>query len=245
MIVGPALGFLVVETLGFQRLFTFTAGLAFAAVAVSLLCRERRARPTVEREPWSLRNGIVALDALPVTWTALCLGLGFGPLGAFIAIFAQSRGIGNPGVYFTAQALALILARTLAGPIADRRGREFVMVPGILISALSIAILPFVDGLPLFLVAAALFGVGFGIAQPATMALLVDRVPSEKRGLAMSTYFLGFDLGIALGSIGLGFVSQLIGLDAIWFIAAACTLAGLGGLLVGRRQAAVQLKPAC
>jgi len=233
LIVGPAIGFLIVSQLGFQRLFYFTAGLAFTAFVVSWFARERRPRSSTKtkRAPWSPRIGIVAVDALPVAWIAACLGMGFGPLGAFISIFAQSRGIENPGLYFTAQAAALLVSRPLAGRLADRRGRTFVMIPGTIVSALSLALLPLAHDLPHFLVSAALFGLGFGATQPAALALLVDRVRSEQRGLAMSTYFLGFDLGISLGSMGLGVVGQTWGFGVMWPISAVCVLLGLLGLL--------------
>ena len=115
MILGPAAGFAIVGASGFQTLFTLTASLAFAAFAVSLFARERRPRPVGPRPRWSPRTGIVAVEALPIAWTAACLGIGFGPLGAFIAIYAQSRGIENPGIFFTAQAIALLLARAFSG----------------------------------------------------------------------------------------------------------------------------------
>ena len=111
-----------------------------------------------------------------------------------------------------------------------------MIAPGLLAVAASLAILPWATGLPAFLLSAALFGLGFGAAQPATMALLVDRVQGDRRGLALSTYFLGFDLGISVGSIGLGLVAQALGFGIMWPIAAACTLLGLAGLVAGREQ---------
>jgi len=50
----------------------------------------------------------------------------------------------------------------------------------------------------------------------------------------MSTSFLGFDLGISLGSIGLGLVARAYGLDVVWLIAAAGTMLGLLGVVGGR-----------
>jgi MFS family permease len=230
MILGPAAGFAIVGASGFHMLFTLTAAMAFGAVVVSVFARERRVRPTGPRPRWTPRTGLVAIEALPIAWTAACLGAGFGPLGAFIAIYAQSRGIENPGLFFTAQAIAVLLARAFAGRIADRRGRPAVIVPGVLAAAVSVLMLPIAGDLTTFLVSAALFGAGFGAAQPATMALLVDRVGAGQRGLALSTYFLGFDSGIAVGSIGLGVVAQTWGFEVMWPIAAACMVAGLVGL---------------
>jgi len=236
LVVGPAVGFFVAQSIGFRNLFYFSAGLAFTAFAVSTLARERRLRPAGPRHAWTLRTGIVALDALPVAWTAFCLGMGFGPVAAFLSIYATSRGVGNPGLYFTMQAVALLCTRSFAGKLADRRGRGYVMTPGLCLAGLALILLPFAYDLPHFLLSAALWGVGFGAAQPATMALLVDRVPLSQRGQAMSTYFLGFDAGISLGSIGLGFVGQAIGLSLMWPIAGLVVVLGMLGLLAGGRM---------
>ena len=236
LIVGPAIGFMLVGSVGFQRLFLVTGGLAFTAFFISLAARERRRPPETARLPWSLRTGIVAVDALPTAWTALCLGLGIGAVTAFIAIFARPRGLQNPGVFFTAQAIALLVSRTFAGRLADRRGRAVAIVPGVILMAAALALLPLARGLWPFVGVASLFGLGFGTAQPATMALLIDRVRPEQRGLATSTYFTGFDAGIAAGSILLGMVSQRWGFGVMWPLTAACTLLGLAGLLPDRRR---------
>jgi MFS family permease len=236
LIIGPVIGFLLVGLIGFQHLFYFSGGLAFTAFLISLFARERRQPGEIKRRPWSPRTGIVAVDALPVAWTALCMGMGFGTVNAFISIFAQPRGVQNPGFYFTVQAIALLVSRMFTGRLADRHGRAFVIVPGIILMTVALALLPFAHGFPAFVISASLFGLGFGTAQPATMALLIDRVRPEQRGLATGTYFTGFDAGISIGSILLGMVSQHWGFGVMWPLASACTLLGLAGLLADRRR---------
>jgi len=235
LIVGPVIGFVLVEAVGFQRLFYFSGGLAFTAFLISLFARERRQPWEITRQPWSPRTGIVAVDALPVAWTALCMGMGFGTVNAFIAIFAQLRGVQNPGFYFMVQAIALLVSRAFAGRLADQYGRPVVIVPGILLMAAALGLLPLAYGFAYFVTSASLFGLGFGTAQPATMALLIDRVRPEQRGLATSTYFTGFDAGISIGSLLLGMVSQHWGFGVMWTLAAACTLLGLAGLMADRQ----------
>lgn len=70
----------------------------------SLFAREHCRVQSVHRPAWTLRNGLIARDALPMTLVAFCLGLGIGPLNTFLSIFASGRGIDNPGFYFTVQA---------------------------------------------------------------------------------------------------------------------------------------------
>lgn len=234
LIIGPIVGFWLIGIVGFRNLFYFSGGLAFVAFFISLFAVERRQPGEVKRRPWSPRTGIVAVEALPVAWVALCMGVGFGALNAFISIFAQPRGLPNPGVYFMVQATALLISRTFAGRLADRLGRAAAIVPGIILMTISLALLSKAHGFPWFLTSASLFGLGFGTAQPATMALLIDRVRPEQRGLATGTYFTGFDAGITIGAILLGLVSQYWGFGIMWPLAALCTLLGLAGLLAGR-----------
>jgi MFS family permease len=167
---------------------------------------------------------------------ALCLGIGFGTVNAFIAIFAQSLGIRNPGFYFMVQATALLISRMFTGRLADRHGRAVVIVPGIILMAAALALLPLAQGFSALVVSASLFGLGFGTAQPATMALLIDRVRPDQRGLAAGTYFMGFDMGIFIGAFLLGMASQSWGFGVMWPIASLGALLGLGGLLADRRR---------
>lgn len=235
LIIGPAIGFLLIDTIGFHRLFYFSGGLAFAAFFISLFTRERRAPGDPAHARWSLRTGLVSVRALPVAWMALCMGMGFGAVSAFIAIFARTRGFPNPGFYFMIQALALIVCRIAAGRLSDRYNRAVTIVPGLVLGAAALALLPLAHGTALFVLSASLFGFGFGSAQPATMALLIDRVGPEERGLAVSTYYAGFDAGVASGSFLLGVVSQRFGFGVMWPLAAFCILLGLAGFLPGGR----------
>ncbi len=236
LIIGPVFGFMLLGWAGFRHLFYLTIGLAFTAFFFSIFAHERRQPWKAKRQPWTLRTGIVAVDALPVAWISLCMGVGFGTTNAFISIFAQSRGTHNPGFYFMVQAIALLASRTIVGQMADRYGRVTAIVPGLIVMGAGLAALPLARSFPFFLISASLFGAGFGSAQPATMALLIDRVRPEQRGLATSTYFTGFDLGIIVGTIVMGLVVQKFGFGAMWCISATCTVLGLAGILADRRR---------
>jgi MFS family permease len=231
MLGGPALGFFLVRYVGLQHIFFLTAILACIAFIISVPVREHRAPRTGPRPPWRLKTGIVSQAALPAAWVAFCMGMGVGPIIAFIAIFAQQKGIANPGLFFTVQAIALMCSRTFSGRLSDRRGRIFVIVPGLLSIAFGLLLLPSAHTLLQLMLSAVFLGMGFGSSQPAAMALTVDLVSTEERGMAISTYFLGFDSGISLGSFALGAITSEFGFSVMWITAAACVLLGLLGVI--------------
>ncbi len=227
---GPALAFFLANYTGLQPIFFLTAALACVAFLLSVPVKEHRPPRVEPMPPWQLRTGIVSKPALPAAWMAFCMGMGVGPVTAFIAIFERQRGVGNPGLFFTVQALALMLSRTFSGRISDRRGRAFVIVPGLFGMAAGLLLLPFAHSLLQMMLSAAFIGMGFGSSQPATMALTVDSVSLDERGMAVSTYFLGFDSGISLGSFALGAIATTAGFGVAWVVAAGCVLLGLAAI---------------
>jgi MFS family permease len=228
---GPALAFFLANYIGLQHIFFLTAALSCVAFLLSVPVREHRAPRIGPMPPWQLKTGIVSKPALPAAWIAFCMGLGVGPIMAFIAIFARQKGVNNPGLFFTIQALALMLSRTFAGRLSDRRGRIFVIVPGLLSIAVGLLLLPFTHTVIQLMLSAAFIGMGFGSCQPATMAMTVDSVSLDDRGMAVSTYFLGFDSGISLGSFAMGGIATTLGFGGAWIAAAGCVLLGLLSIL--------------
>jgi MFS family permease len=235
MLGGPALAFFLVRYTGLQHIFLLTAALSCIAFLISVPVREARPPRLGPAPPWQLRTGIISKAALPAAWMAFCLGMCVGPITAFIAIFARHRGVDNPGLFFTMQALALMLSRTFSGRLADRRGHVFVILPGLICMAVGLLLLPVAYSLLHLMLSAAFIGMGFGSSQPATMAWTVDLVSPEERGMAVNTYFLGYDSGISAGSLIIGAIATRFGFSAAWVVAAICVLFGLTGISRKRR----------
>jgi len=122
--------------------------------------------------------------------------------------------------------VTVLVARTQAGPLSDRFGRRLVVVPALLAAALAMATLARAASPGDLVLAAVLYGVGFGGGQPALMAMATDRVPATERGRAMGTYFTLWELGISCGSVLLGLLVARAGYAAMWWTAAA--VAGVG-----------------
>jgi predicted MFS family arabinose efflux permease len=104
------------------------------------------------------------------------------------------------------------------------------------LAALGVAVLAYTSHpLPMYLSAVA-WGMGNGAAQPALTAYVVDRIPSEVRGTAMSTFTLGNDIGLGIGATALGLILQASNFTVMFLVAAAVGLVGLGVFFVGDRR---------
>ncbi len=207
MAIGPVLSIMLLEAYDFPLLFAVCAAMAFISLLLVLPISE-----TMVVHP---RTPLFSREAFFPSAIMFTISLTYGSIVSFLPLFATKQGITNPGIFFTVFAIMLILVRALAGRLSDKRGRKFVIVPGMIILAFGLWVLSFAGSLMGFMAAALLYGLGFGLFHPTMMALLVDRVTPQGRGAAMGTFTASFDLGIGMGSIVMGVILQFAGKSAM------------------------------
>lgn len=210
MAVGPAFGVWTLEGSSFQGVFAVAVGVSLASLLAAALARMKFQR-TVERR----RIEIYDPSTLPVSAAVGFLAFAYGAVSTFLPLFAVTIDV-NPGVYYFVYAVALTAARPIAGKLSDRHGEAAVIMPAKALAAVALVALSAANGLAGVIAAAILFGVGFGSAQPALQAALLNLVPRERFGVANASFFTAFDLGIALGATILGWVSEWLGHRAIF-----------------------------
>lgn len=224
LILGPVVGPSVAGRAGFPSLFLLAAGAA--AVGLACICLVPAAdRPAGQSRLPRPRDLFCPAAALP-SLILLLLYVPYGTVVAFIPLVATARGIENPGLFYTVFAAAMLLVRAKAGEISDRRGRAVAIVPGMILTGLSSLILGLTTGPFGVLAGGALLGLGFGTAQPALMALTTDRVAPAERGKAMGTFYAAWELGIALGAAGGGWLLNVTDFAALFLVGAAIPIGG-------------------
>jgi MFS family permease len=72
-----------------------------------------------------------------------------------------------------------------------------------------------------------LFGIGFGISQNATFALMIDRMPPSGLGTASALWNLAYDAGYGAGPVLFGLLVNHTGYPAAFALTAALMLAAL------------------
>jgi len=72
-----------------------------------------------------------------------------------------------------------------------------------------------------------LYGFGFGAQQPVLTALVADSTTEETRGKVFSFYYGGFDLGISITGLLLGFIAEKFGIRSMFIVCSFITFLAL------------------
>ncbi len=236
MSIGPFLGGLLMRAYSLPVLFAASAGMGLTSLAIVSLLREPAKAPSSPMVV-STPRPLICRSAVFPSLVMFSLALTYGTVLSFLPLLAVERKIENFEVFFTAFALALIVVRASAGELSDRFGRAAVVVPGMALTIVAMALLAVANTLPMLLLVALVYGLGFGAVNPALQAFTVDRAGLADRGAAMATFSAAFDLGIGIGSVVLGYILQVSTFSAMYLTAAGCVAAGLAGfILVSRRK---------
>ncbi len=125
------------------------------------------------------------------------------------------------GLLISLPILLMSISSYLSGLYLKKKGKYFkrVMALGLIIDATSLAILPFLDGLVLYLVLLAFLGIGNGIVLPALNTLVTSAASSQQRGGISSIYGSSRFLGVAAGPPAFSLLNRIS--ETVMFITAA------------------------
>ena len=170
----------------------------------------------------SLRSGGMLRPGLVFAATTVSAGVvaSFLPLAAGV-----SAGVATLGLF--AQAVTATASRWWAGRRGDRHGHAGLLIPGLLIAAAGMASLIWVSAPVVVIAGMCLFGIGFGIAQNATFALMIDRAPAGGYGTASALWNLAYDAGYGTGPIVFGLFVAHTGYPAAFALTGMLILAAL------------------
>ena len=105
------------------------------------------------------------------------------------------------------QAAAATVTRWLAGRYADRHPAPNLLLLGVLaVAAGMLCLVLSRPAPPSVLAGMILFGVGFGVAQSASLTQMFDRVPASGYGTVSAVWNMGYDVGWGAGAAGIGLV---------------------------------------
>jgi predicted MFS family arabinose efflux permease len=223
MAFGPSLGLTLAGIISFKQLFLICAGLGVLAVLFASTIKYKK----VEEHPQSTAKkswDLYEKSAVPPSILIFFITVTFGGIATFLPLYSVQKDISGIQWYFLLYALSLMLTRTFAGQLYDRKGHQAVYIPGAVLIMTAMLMLSWLPNSAILFSAAILYGLGFGTIQPALQAWSVAKAPNHRKGMANATFFSFFDLGIGCGAILFGQISHLFGYDSVFMTAAVSVL---------------------
>ena len=134
--------------------------------------------------------------------------LGGALLFPFFALYITQKfdvGMTEVGYLFAIFSVANFVGNMIAGALTDKFGRRWMLMFGLVISAMSSLLMAFVDSLPLFYVLAGFVGLLSEAGGPAQQAMVADLLPQEKHaegyGMMRVIANLAVTIGPAVGGL--------------------------------------------
>ncbi|WP_223554914.1 MFS transporter [Lysinibacillus sphaericus] len=220
--IGPFVGILLTQLFeDFRMIFAVDSVLAIICFLMYFIVTvpdvPKKAKEMVEKTSFKLSN-FIEMRAVPIALVGLVIGFAYSGVMSFMTFYAKELDLVSAGSYFfIIYAIVILATRPFTGKLLDSRGANIVVYPCLVIFAIGMYAFSSATSSVVFLLAAACIGIGYGNFNSVAQAIAIKVTPNERLGLATSTYFILYDLGLGAGPYFLGFFVPTMGYSAIFF----------------------------
>ena len=222
MAFGPFLGLFITQHLSYS--FIFYAASLFAAFSLVsslfLFVPEASKEQILSPKGFNIRD-YFEKRALPISILVGVAGFVYSSILSYLTSFAMEINLLDAAsFFFVVFAIFLLISRPFTGRMFDVKGENAVIYPSLLLFAVGMVILSQSQHALTLLIAGAFIGVGYGTFQSSAQAISIKEAPANRMGLATSTFFTMYDLGIGLGPFILGFLVPYTGFKGLFICTA-------------------------
>lgn len=212
MSIGPMIGLNVMKHSGFGTLNMIGMITLILAFPVLLLSRSLPAdskRRSLQKSKASAKPIKVPFNMKLIfpAFLNFLVAITYSGLLSFIALFGESVQLGQVGLFFLFSAISIIIIRPISGKIFDKSGPAAVLIPAAFCVIASLIVLSYTTSMPMLIISALLYGLGFGAIQPTLQAWMLRSSTPAQYGMANSMFYNSTDLGVAGGALVLGMIS--------------------------------------
>jgi predicted MFS family arabinose efflux permease len=238
--IGPLIGELAIERVGFVAAWVLAATAALTALVMALRVPDTRPGDAPGEAPGSSpRHRLVHRAGLLPGLVMLTSILGMAGFLTFVPLYAMDIGMDGSRLVLLVFAGIVVGIRSVGARIPDRLGAARTTRMALALSAAGLALVGTWRSPAGLLAGTVVFAVGIALFTPAVMALAVEGVAPQERASVIGTTSAFLDLAFGLGPASLGFVAAAIGRPGTFLAGGA--VAAVGWVLVvwtrlGRRS---------
>lgn len=209
--IAPALALMLMERFGYGEAFTGIFAVAGLGALLCLFIRYEKRNPP-RREPVKITwSSLFERSSLFPSVMILIAAAANTSLGTFLYTYTSAVQLDGAGMFFTVNAVSMAISRLFGGKLTQRIGEKRMMYLGLLFCVLGFLLVS-AARVPLLLwIAAALYGLGYGVVYPLLNAMAVVNAAPNRRGAANATFLMMLDMGIGLGAMVWGFIIDHMG----------------------------------
>jgi len=227
VVAGPFLGLTLLQYAPFSILFIvlslLIAGGSLSAFLVQVPPEAEAAR-TPSKVRFSLQD-LIELKALPIAVISSFIALAYSSIISFLSVYANAIGLsGASSYFFLVFALAMLLSRPYLGKAYDAKGPKFVILPCLLLFSAGLLFISITSTAWMLLLSAAIIGLGYGTLLPSFQTMAIQSAPITRSGHSTATFFMLYDIGIAVGSFLWGLVAAGAGYQTLYTTSAIVVL---------------------
>lgn len=225
MVCGPAVGLALVQHAPVEQLFLASAILTLVSFIVCLLLKVQEPAPiestTLEKKPFQLSD-IFEKRVVPITLVAMLTAMAYSSVLNFISLMNNHNGLlSYTSVFFLIFAVSMLSVRPFTGKLYDRKGPSAVLIPSMIIFIFALALTSLMTNLTMLVVCAVILGIGYSALFPGFQTMAIQSVEKTRVGHATSTFFTGFDIGLAAGASVLGIVLAWSSFAGVYLVGSA------------------------
>jgi MFS family permease len=226
MALGPMIAIMITGESNYSALFLSAIGITALGLILALAIQFPKFKSHNSTRTLNLK-GLIEKSAIPISLNMLLIMFTYGGLLSFIALYGKEIGVNSSGPFFLILSLGIGLSRVGSGRIFDKSGPAKISILGMILLIIGFPMLALLNNSLGFHLSAVVLGLGFGIIMPTYQAMINNLVTPTRRGAANSTFFTAFDLGIGIGMIGTGLLSQWLGFSITFIISSVLVFLAL------------------
>lgn len=222
--IGPFIGMILLNTTSFYFIILFSIVLIFLTTIACFIFPVKNIQLSAAHKAslsrWTV-DSFIEKKVLFISFIAFLMGLSYSSVLSFLSSYAKVIDlVSASSFFFVVYALVITATRPMSGRIFDARGENAVMYPSFIFLTAGLLLLSVTTSGWMLLVSGGLIGLGYGTFMSNGQAICLKASPNSHRiGIALSTYFIGLDLGLGVGPYVLGELRSLLSFQGLYFVA--------------------------
>lgn len=232
MAIGPFLGLTISNSFSYSIVFSVAVVFAAFSFLATLFLKVPKNELSAEQLE-SLKGRKIGdyfeLAALPISITAGVIGFTYSSILSYLTSYSQELNlVSTAGFFFVMYSICLLLTRPFTGKWFDLYGENAIIYPSLILYTIGLVTLSQTSHSITLLLAGALIGIGLGTFQSSAQTIAIKMASPHRIGLATSTFFVMYDIGIGVGPFVQGFYLPVSGYRGLYITMAVIAFICIG-----------------